>query len=137
MRDTTELTVACDVRVSAKMPVAVLEVVTPPELRLEVLMEAESTGSTVTEICKRYGLPRRVLSDNGLIFTGRLHGLEVAFAVSLKALGVELLNSAPWHPPNPRQGSTATRAHVCRHGRVLVGSIAMVTRRPHNAKCPC
>ena len=46
----------------------------------------------------RYGLPRQVLSDNGLIFTGRLHGTEVAFEVSLKDLGVELINSAPYHP---------------------------------------
>ena len=47
---------------------------------------------------RRYGLPRQVLSDNGLIFTGRLHGTEVAFEVSLKELEVELINSAPYHP---------------------------------------
>ncbi|NOY54361.1 MAG: helix-turn-helix domain-containing protein [Actinobacteria bacterium] len=29
------------------------------ELRLEVLMEAERTGLTVTEICKRYGISRQ------------------------------------------------------------------------------
>ncbi len=46
----------------------------------------------------RYGMPRQVLSDNGLIFTGRLHGLDVAFEVSLKDLGIELINSAPYHP---------------------------------------
>lgn len=48
----------------------------------------------------RYGLPRQVLSDNGLIFTGRLHGVEVAFETSLAELGVELINSAPYHPQN-------------------------------------
>lgn len=46
----------------------------------------------------RYGLPRQVLSDNGLCFTGRLHGVEVMFESSLRDLGVELLNSAPYHP---------------------------------------
>ena len=46
----------------------------------------------------RYGLPRQVLSDNGLCFTGRLHGTAVAFETSLKELGVELINSAPYHP---------------------------------------
>lgn len=46
----------------------------------------------------RYGLPRQVLSDNGLCFTGRLHGVEVAFETSLKDLDVELINSAPYHP---------------------------------------
>lgn len=46
----------------------------------------------------RYGLPRQVLSDNGLCFTGRLHGVEVMFESSLADLGVELINSAPYHP---------------------------------------
>jgi len=46
----------------------------------------------------RYGLPRQVLSDNGLCFTGRLHGVEVMFETSLDDLGVEMINSAPYHP---------------------------------------
>lgn len=46
----------------------------------------------------RYGLPRQVLSDNGLCFTGRLHDTEVMFEKSLKDLGVEMINSAPYHP---------------------------------------
>jgi transposase InsO family protein len=46
----------------------------------------------------RYGLPRQVLSDNALSFTGRLHGVEVEFERSLKELGVELINSGPYHP---------------------------------------
>ena len=46
----------------------------------------------------RYGLPRQVLSDNGLAFTGRLHGVQVAFETNLKDLGVELINASPYHP---------------------------------------
>lgn len=46
----------------------------------------------------RYGLPCQVLSDNGLAFTGRLHGTKVAFEVNLRDLGVEMINSAPYHP---------------------------------------
>lgn len=46
----------------------------------------------------RYGLPRQVLSDNGLTFTGRLHGTEVAFERNLAELGVELVTSGPYHP---------------------------------------
>jgi transposase InsO family protein len=46
----------------------------------------------------RYGLPRQVLSDNGLTFTGRLHGTEVAFERSLAELGVELVTAGPYHP---------------------------------------
>ena len=36
-----------------------LKVVTMAELRSEVLMEAERTGLTVTEICRRYGISRQ------------------------------------------------------------------------------
>lgn len=46
----------------------------------------------------RYGLPRQVLSDNGLCFTGRLHGVEVEFERGLADLGVELINAGPYHP---------------------------------------
>lgn len=45
-----------------------------------------------------YGLPRQLLSDNGLIFTGRLFGVEVAFERKLAEAGVELINAAPAHP---------------------------------------
>src|SRR5439155_25944176 len=46
----------------------------------------------------RYGLPRQVLSDNALSFSGKLHGVEVAFERELRALGVEPITSAPYHP---------------------------------------
>ena len=45
-----------------------------------------------------YGLPRQLLSDNHLSFTGRLYGLEVAFERKLAEAGVELINAAPSHP---------------------------------------
>jgi transposase InsO family protein len=45
-----------------------------------------------------YGLPRQLLSDNHLSFTGRLYGLEVAFERKLAEVGVELINAAPAHP---------------------------------------
>ncbi|MPZ68929.1 MAG: IS481 family transposase [Actinobacteria bacterium] len=50
------------------------------------------------EAVTRYGLPRQVLSDNGLCFTGRLHGVEVEFERGLKDLGIEMINSGPYHP---------------------------------------
>jgi transposase InsO family protein len=50
------------------------------------------------EAASRYGLPRQVLSDNGLCFTGRLHGVEVEFERNLKELEVELINAGPYHP---------------------------------------
>jgi transposase InsO family protein len=45
-----------------------------------------------------HGLPRQLLSDNGLCFTGRLHGFEVAFERKVRSLGVALINSRPQHP---------------------------------------
>src|SRR5438128_8184072 len=45
-----------------------------------------------------YGLPRQLLSDNGTYFTGRLHGVEVAFERRLAEVGVELICAAPAHP---------------------------------------
>lgn len=50
------------------------------------------------DAASRYGLPRQVLSDNGLCFTGRLHKVEVEFERSLGDLGVELINCGPYHP---------------------------------------
>jgi len=36
-----------------------LKVVTMAEMRLEVLLEAERTGMSVTEVCRRYGISRQ------------------------------------------------------------------------------
>ena len=44
-----------------------LKVVTMAELRLEVPFEAERTGMTVAEVCRRYGTPR-----SGVPFENRL-----------------------------------------------------------------
>lgn len=45
-----------------------------------------------------YGLPRQLLSDNGLNFTGRLHGVSVAFERQVRAAGIELIHARPYHP---------------------------------------
>jgi len=47
---------------------------------------------------ERLGLPRGCLSDNGLIFTGRLRGFEVFFETQLRAAGVVPITSRPYHP---------------------------------------
>jgi transposase InsO family protein len=46
----------------------------------------------------RYGLPRQLLSDNGLNFTGRLRGLSVAFERQVAAAGIEFIHASPYHP---------------------------------------
>lgn len=58
----------------------------------------EAAWDCFEEAASRYGLPRQVLSDNGLCFTGRLHGVEVEFQRSIGELGVQLINSGPYHP---------------------------------------
>jgi transposase InsO family protein len=50
------------------------------------------------EAASRYGLPRQVLSDNGLAFSGKLHGIEVEFERCLRELGVEPITAGPYHP---------------------------------------
>jgi transposase InsO family protein len=47
---------------------------------------------------RAYGLPRQVLTDNHLTFTGRLYGKEVIFERRLKAIRVQLINGRPSHP---------------------------------------
>jgi transposase InsO family protein len=44
------------------------------------------------------GLPRQLLSDNHLSFTGRRYGIEVAFQRKPAEVGVEPINAAPAHP---------------------------------------
>ena len=44
------------------------------------------------------GIPSMSLSDNGLVYTGRLKGFESAFEANLRALGTKTINSTPSHP---------------------------------------
>jgi transposase InsO family protein len=45
-----------------------------------------------------YGLPAQLLSDNGLCFTGRIRGMEVAFERQVHAAGTTTTHSRPYHP---------------------------------------
>jgi transposase InsO family protein len=44
------------------------------------------------------GIPAMSLTDNGIMYTGRLRGYESAFEVNLRALGTHTINSTPYHP---------------------------------------
>jgi transposase InsO family protein len=44
------------------------------------------------------GVPAMSLTDNGIMYTGRLHGHESAFEANLRALGTRTINSRPYHP---------------------------------------
>jgi transposase InsO family protein len=44
------------------------------------------------------GIPAMSLTDNGIVYTGRLHAFEAAFEANLRALGTRTINSTPGHP---------------------------------------
>jgi transposase InsO family protein len=44
------------------------------------------------------GIPSMSLTDNGIVYTGRLRGYESAFEENLRALGTQTINSRPFHP---------------------------------------
>jgi transposase InsO family protein len=45
-----------------------------------------------------YGPPAKLLTDNGLAFTGRRLGWRSALETTALALGVQVINSSPYHP---------------------------------------
>jgi len=54
--------------------------------------------AAVRAAAARYGLPRQLLSDNGLNFTGRLRGLTTGFERHVRAAGIDLIHARPYHP---------------------------------------
>jgi transposase InsO family protein len=61
-------------------------------------LSGETVWACFVAASAAHGLPRQLLSDNGTYFTGRLHGVEVAFERRLSEVGVELICAAPAHP---------------------------------------
>jgi transposase InsO family protein len=61
---------------------------------------SEAAWTALCDGIARYGLPARVMSDNGACFTARFrHDLgEAAFERDLRALGIQHLLSSPGHP---------------------------------------
>lgn len=54
--------------------------------------------STIVEAFARWGVPARVLSDNGLAFSGARRAVTVSFEANLHHLGVHTITSTPYHP---------------------------------------
>jgi transposase InsO family protein len=59
----------------------------------------DAAWNAFCDASSRWGLPARVMSDNGSCFTGRfLSGVEVDFERNLRVLGIRHLLSSPAHP---------------------------------------
>jgi transposase InsO family protein len=94
---------ATEVRLADQHKAYVLDVIDDHSRYLLAAIAADApTGKAAwdcfEDAASRYGLPRQVLSDNGLCFTGRLHGVTVEFERALAELDVELINAAAYHP---------------------------------------
>ena len=59
---------------------------------------AELVWSVMLAAITEGGIPAMSLTDNGMVYTGRLHAFEAAFEANLRALGTHTINSTPAHP---------------------------------------
>jgi len=66
--------------------------------RAAVSPTTEAAWACFEEAATAHGMPRQLLSDNGLCFTGRLHGRVVEFERWIRSLGIVLINTGPYHP---------------------------------------
>jgi transposase InsO family protein len=94
---------ATQLALAAGEPAWVVDVVDDHARYLLAALACASPNGEAAWACFRQasveaGLPRQLLSDNHLSFTGRLFGLTVDFERKLAEVGVELINAAPAHP---------------------------------------
>jgi transposase InsO family protein len=59
---------------------------------------ADLVWSTMLAGITECGIPAMSLTDNGMVYTGRLHAFEADFEANLRALGTHTINSTPAHP---------------------------------------
>jgi hypothetical protein len=68
--------------------------------------DAELVWSVIMAGIDECGIPSMSLTDNGVVYTGRLRGYESVFEINMRALGTHTVNSTPYHPQNRRQNRT-------------------------------
>jgi transposase InsO family protein len=66
--------------------------------RAVTVATTDAAWTTFGEAAAWWGLPAGMLSDNGLVFSGKLHGVEVAFEARLRDVGVRPFTGRPYHP---------------------------------------
>jgi transposase InsO family protein len=59
---------------------------------------SEQGWTTFCQAAQCWGMPAGVLSDNGLCFSGKLRGFEVAFEAKLRDAGIRPFTGRPYHP---------------------------------------
>lgn len=71
-------------------------------IRSQAVPEAttEAAWATFSRGVASWGAPAGVLSDNGLCFSGKLRGFEVAFEANLRDAGIAPSTGRPYHPQN-------------------------------------
>ncbi len=60
--------------------------------------DAEMVWSVIMAGIDECGIPSMSLTDNGVVYTGRLRGYESVFEINMRALGTHTVNSTPYHP---------------------------------------
>ena len=93
----------CDWKLADGTPVKILNII-DDHSRLCVASVAASTVSSsvvwqaFSAAGAAWGLPARCLTDNGLVFSGKLRGVEVDFERRLRQAGIRPITSRPFHP---------------------------------------
>lgn len=59
---------------------------------------SELVWSVMVDAIAAFGVPARSLTDNGIVYSGKRRGTEVAFEANLRALGCQPICSTPGHP---------------------------------------
>lgn len=70
----------------------------PALVAFDRTVTCEDTSAVFEQACRNEGAPSRLVTDNGLIFTGNQLGFEVVFETRVRALGVHQISSSPYHP---------------------------------------
>jgi transposase InsO family protein len=65
---------------------------------VRLVTKAQDVVDSFEQIGAKWGFPASVLSDNGMVFTGRARKTRVAFETYLAKLGIETKHSRPNHP---------------------------------------
>ena len=93
----------CDWNLADGTPVKILNIIDDHSRLCVASVAASAVTSKVvwqefSAAGAAWGLPARCLTDNGLVFSGKLRGVEVDFERRLRQAGIRPITSRPFHP---------------------------------------